>query len=177
MLKILLTSVVLMGALYANSGENVYKTKCIACHQMKGMMDMSEMKKMREKMQGASAQEKKSMKAAMKKKESGMRAPAMNMVSMRIKKMKPTKEAFIAFVEDYIQNPSQKKGVCMPMAYKRFGTMPPIGKGMSKEDRKLVATWLYENFSGSWDDSMGGAMCKNNNKKSMKCGAGKCGSK
>ena len=81
----------------------------------------------------------------------------------------------------------------MPMAYKRFGTMPPIGKGLSEAEREAVANWLYTNFKGSWDNSMGGMMCKKNNagskgkcgsgkcggksNKSMKCGAGKCGSK
>ena len=104
-----------------------------------------------------------------------MKAPPMPMVSMRLKKMlKNDREKFIAFVEDYIQNPSQEKGFCMPMAYKRFGTMPPIGKTLSKEERATVAAWLYDNYKERWDDSMGGKMCEMKNK-TMKCGSGKCG--
>ncbi len=89
-----------------------------------------------------------------------------------------TRADFIAFVEDYIQNPSQSKGYCMPMAYKRFGTMPPIGKGLTKKERATVAAWLYDNYKGSWGGSMDGKMCEMRNKgmSSMKCGGGKCGS-
>jgi len=102
------------------------------------------------------------------------KAPPMPKVSKRLKMMLTTREDFIAFVDDYIQNPSQKKGFCMPMAYQRFGTMPPIGKQLSKEERVTVAAWLHDNFKGSWDRSMDGKMCGMRNK-SMKCGSGKCG--
>lgn len=176
MLKVLVVTTVLALSLNASSGEEIYKQKCSSCHQLKGMMDMSQMKKMQQKMKNATQEEKMAMKDKMKAKmeKSGMKAPAFNMVSMRIKKMKNGKKEFIAFVEDYIQNPSQDKGVCMPMAYKRFGVMPPIGKGMSKDERKIIATWLYENFKSSWDSSMDAKMCKSNNK-NMKCGSNKCG--
>jgi hypothetical protein len=66
--------------------------------------------------------------------------------------------------------------------------MPAVGKGMSEKERELVAQWLYDNFEGSWKDSMGGMMCENKNmmngsgkcggqgNNSMRCGSGKCGS-
>jgi len=89
-----------------------------------------------------------------------------------------SKKEFVTFVKDYIQNPSQKKGYCMPMAYKRFGTMPPIGKGMTKEERDIVANWLYDNFKGKWEMNMDAKACSSrNSKKQMRCGAGKCGSR
>lgn len=175
MKKVLVGLFFVVSSLFAISGQSVYTQNCAACHQMKGMMDMSQMKAMKEKMQTASAEVKAQMKTDMKKKmqESGMKAPPMNMVSMRVKKMKgEDKASFVAFVKDYIVNPSQDKGVCMPMAYKRFGTMPPIGKSLSEAEREAVANWLYTNFKGSWNKSMGGMMCENKN---MKCGAGKCG--
>ena len=155
MIKILLTLTLLIASLYAKSGQDIYDKQCASCHQLKGMKQMQKMGQ--------------------------MKAPAFSMVSMRLKKMQDSKEKFIAFVEDYIQNPSQEKGFCMPMAYKRFGVMPPIGKAMSAEDRKIIATWLYDNFNESWDKSMDSKTCKNKNKKmkrgSGKCGEGKCGSK
>jgi len=148
MIKSLIVSTVLAVSAFALSGQEVYDNKCASCHQMKGMMDMSQMK-----------------------------APPMNMVSMRIKKTQGSKENFLIFVKDYIVNPSQDKGVCMPMAYKRFGVMPPIGKGMSSQEINLVSLWLYENFKGEWKDSKDGKTCDSNNAKSAdKCGAGKCGS-
>jgi mono/diheme cytochrome c family protein len=177
MKKLLLVFILGFVSLQANSGEEVYKAKCASCHAMKGMIDEAQMKEMRQKMQNASKEEKMAMRQNMMQKmqKSDMKAPPMPMVSKRLKMMLKTREEFITFVTDYIQNPSKKKGFCMPMAYKRFGTMPPIGKSLSKEERAAVASWLYDNFKGSWGDSMGGKMCEMKNKGMMKCGGGKCG--
>ncbi len=180
MKKLLLTALLSVSALYATSGEDVYKAKCAMCHANKGMMDKAQMMSMREKMQNASKEERMAMKEKMmqKMKKSGMKAPPMPMVSKRLKMKLSTRADFIAFVEDYIQNPSQSKGYCMPMAYKRFGTMPPIGKGLTQKERATVAAWLYDNYKGSWGNSQDGKMCEMRNKgmSSMKCGGGKCGS-
>lgn len=147
--------VLLSITVFGMTGESVYKAKCASCHAMKAKME-----------------------------KSGMLAPAMPMVSMRLKKMTGTKDKFIVFVKDYIQNPSQDKGFCMPMAYKRFGTMPAIGKGMTEKERTVVANWLYDNFKGKWGASKDAKACDSRNSKkcgskskkgSMKCGAGKCG--
>ena len=183
MKKSLLSLLLLGVTLFAATGEEVYKANCASCHAMQGMMSKQEKSAMREKMQNATQEERMAMKQKMMDKmhKSDMKAPAMPMVSMRLKKMMNNdRTKFIAFVDDYIQNPSQDKGYCMPMAYKRFGTMPPIGKGMSATDRQLVATWLYDDFKGSWNGSMDGQMCDMKNKgmkkgRGMKCGAGKCG--
>jgi len=172
MKKLLLVLVLGMSSLLASSGAEVYKAKCQMCHAPKGMMDKEQMKTMRAKMQSATKEEKMAMRESMavKMKKSGMRAPAMPMVSARLKSQLKSRAEFIAFVEDYIVNPSKDKGFCMPMAYKKFGTMPPIGKGMSKEDRANVSAWLYDNYKES-------GMCamKGKNKAAMKCGGGKCG--
>jgi len=171
MKKLLVVLVLGMSSLFASNGAEVYKTKCQMCHAPQGMMNQEQMQSMREKMKTATKEEKMAMreKMAMKMKKSGMRAPAMPMVSARLKSNLKTREAFINFVEDYIQNPSKKKGFCMPMAYKKFGTMPPIGKGMSKADRASVAAWLYDNYKST-------GMCEMKGKpKGMKCGSGKCG--
>lgn len=165
MIKYLLSSLLLVGSTFAIDGESVYKDKCIQCHQMKGMMDMSEMQAIRKKMQNATPQERQTMKKKMqaKMRESGMKAPAMEMVSLRLKKMIGSKEEFVAFVKDYIQNPSQEKGYCMARAYKNFGVMPAIGKDMSAEEREVIAVWLYTNFKGSWDNSADTQACSKRN--------------
>ena len=171
MKKLLLVLVLGIGSLYASSGEDVYKAKCSMCHAQKGMMSKEKMQGMRTKMQNSSKEEKMAMREKMvqKMKKKGMRAPAMPMVSARLKMNLKTRKDFISFVEDYIQNPSKDKGFCMPMAYKNFGIMPPIGKGMSKKDRANVAQWLYDTYKDS-------SMCEMKGKKGMKCGTGKCGS-
>ncbi|WP_457749683.1 hypothetical protein [Sulfurimonas sp.] len=177
MKKLFLVLILGFVSLQANSGEAVYKMKCASCHVMQGMMNATQMQEMRQKMQNATQEEKMAMREKMMQKmqKSKMKAPPIPMVSKRLKMMLKSRKDFITFVEDYIQNPSKEKGFCMPMAYKRFGTMPPIGKSLSKKERALVAAWLYDNFKGSWGASMGGKMCEMRNKKSMKCGAGKCG--
>lgn len=151
----------------AQDAKNIYQEKCISCHQLKGMMDMSQKQEMRKKMQNASEDERKKLKEDMKRKmeKSGMKAPAMNMISMRLKMKTKSKDEFIHFVKDYIQNPSQEKGHCMPMAYKRFGVMPAIGKGMNKDELESIAIWLYENFNGSWQTSEDAKACNKNNGK------------
>lgn len=171
MKNLLLILVLGMSSLFAATGAEVYKAKCQMCHAPKGMMDKAQMQTMRAKMQSASKAEKMAMreKMATKMKKSGMRAPAMPMVSARLKSQLKTRAEFIAFVKDYIQNPRKEKSLCMPMALKKFGKMPPIGKGMSKADRATVAAWLYDNYKDT-------GMCRMKGKaKGMKCGAGKCG--
>ena len=81
-------------------------------------------------------------------------APPMSEVSARVKKFHPTEREFVDFVKDYITNPSKDKGVCLPMAYKIFGVMPPIGKNMSDDSKKAVAKWLYYRFKMSWEEFM-----------------------
>ena len=188
MKKLLLVFVLGMSSLFASSGAEVYKAKCQMCHAPKRMMNKAEMQTMRAKMQNASAEEKMAMreKMAEKMKKNGMRAPAMPKVSARLKFQLKTRDEFIAFVEDYIQNPTQEKALCTPMALKKFGKMPPIGKRMSKEDRASVAAWLYDNFKSKNICEMkvkgmkcGGSKCGGTQKKeskAMKCGGGKCGS-
>ena len=192
MKKGLLSLLLIVGSLFALSGEDVYTQHCASCHTQNMKMDMDNRMDWRNKMQNATNAEKQIMRNNMMKEmqKNDMKAPSMPMISMRLKHKTGSKEKFITFVKDYIQNPSEEKGYCMPMAYKRFGVMPPIGKGMSEEERELIAQWLYNNFENSWNDSMGGMMCedrntntKNNSGKcggksnnSMRCGSGKCGS-
>ena len=174
MKKSFVSLLLIVSSLFALSGEEVYTQHCASCHTKDMMMNMGGMMEWRKKMQNSTKEEKQTMRQKMMKEmqDNDTKAPAMPMISMRIKHMTDSKEEFVAFVKDYIQNPSQEKGYCMPMAYKRFGVMPPVGKGMSEEERELVAQWLYDSFEGSWKDSMGGMMCENKN---MKCGSGKCG--
>ncbi len=79
-------------------------------------------------------------------------APPMNLVSAKIKQFYSRELEFVEFVKDYITHPSKDKGVCNQAAYSFFGTMPPIGEGMSEEEKELVAKWMYYNFEGIWLD-------------------------
>ncbi len=132
------------------SGQKVFDSKCVACH---------------------SEQMPKSMK--------DMKAPPMAKISAKVKHaFDDNKSKVIAFIADYIENPSQEKVKCMAMAVKKFGLMPPIGKGMSKEEREVVATWVFDNFEQKWEtkDCKSGD-CKGKMKvdRPGKCGVEKCG--
>jgi len=151
------------------TGENVYNSKCAKCHMLNAPMDMGKIEHME----------------TMQEMMRGMKAPPMAMVSAKVKHSVGNDEAaFTAFVMDYIKNPSRDKAVCMPMAIRRFGLMPPIGTSMSIEERAAVAVWLYKNFDEKWDDNKGMA-CKGvmgmegkrmmQDQNSMRCAAGKCG--
>lgn len=161
--KLLLVGLVATVALNAQTGTEIYNAKCAVCHQMKPMMDKA-------KMMAMSPQERMSMKAKMMK---TMKAPPLSKVSAKIKfELKNDKDAFVAFVKDYIVNPSADKSHCMPMALKKFGVMPAIGKGMSKEEVNTVALWLHDNFTNTWNPNEMGMMCKAKGK-GMKCGGDK----
>ncbi len=117
-------------------GYTVYKKYCSSCHLDK--ISMEKMKKI-EKMVKAG-------------KNPPLKAPPFPEVSARIKYFYPDKKEFIKFVVDYITNPSPEKSKCLPMALKKLGLMPPIGKSMSEKEKKAVAAWLYENYNTKWED-------------------------
>ena len=133
---------ILSPILFSQTGKTVYTKYCMSCHLMKSKIDED---------------------------KASLKAPPMNRVSERLKMSTSSKKEFIAYVNDYIQYPSQEKGFCRPKAYKRFGVMPAIGKSMTQEERELVAMWLYRHFKAS-----SGKNCANEDKKNnkhMKCGS------
>ncbi|WP_281950930.1 c-type cytochrome [Nitrosophilus kaiyonis] len=123
MKKLIFVSFMLFGLIYAQEGKDIYKKYCASCHILKPPMGFMKNKKMQH--------------------FDNIKAPPMAAVSKRVKMFYPKKEDFVRFVVDYIQNPSKEKGVCMPMAYKRFGTMPPIGKSLSDKEKEKVANFIY----------------------------------
>jgi uncharacterized low-complexity protein len=128
------------------TGQKVFDSKCVACH----------FEQMPEKM-------------------SDLKAPPMSRISAKVKHaFDDNKTQFVAFVADYIQDPSEEKAKCMARAIKNFGIMPAIGKAMSEEERNVVANWMFDNFDEKWEtkDCKSGD-CKGKGKN--KCGEGKCG--
>ncbi|EDP75187.1 c-type cytochrome [Hydrogenivirga sp. 128-5-R1-1] len=134
---LLLTSVAFAGSKeLLEKGEEVFRKSCSTCHlesvspeKLKGIRDVV--------------------------KSGGkppLKAPPMSEVSARVKKFYPEEEKFIEFVKDYITNPSREKGVCLPMAYKLFGVMPPIGRTLSEGEKEAVSFWLYHRFTDSWEE-------------------------
>jgi len=132
--------------LSANSGEEIFKAKCVSCHLMQPPAAM---------MNPGTPEFEKAINA--------LKAPPMAKVASMIKMHHEGKEAFVKFMNDYITNPDASKSVCMKRAIAGFGLMPAIGKSMSDADKTAVAEWIY-------------ATVKETKKtKGMKCGEGKCG--
>ncbi|WP_353662346.1 c-type cytochrome [Hydrogenimonas sp. SS33] len=130
-MKTNIVTALLLGAasLWASpEGAKVYENYCKACHTLQPPSAMA--------------------------RSQAMKAPPMMMVAHRVRRfVGGDKVRFVAFVTDYIRHPDRSKGVCMPMAYRRFGTMPPIGASMSVKERRSVAEWIYERFKstgGAW---------------------------
>ena len=129
-------ALLISSVLWAVDGYEVFKKSCSTCHRES--MAPEEIAGIREVVKRTG--------------KPPIKAPPMSEVSARVKKFYPTEEKFVQFVKDYITNPSKDKGVCLPMAYKLFGVMPPVGRSLSEEDREAVARWLYRNFSDSWEE-------------------------
>ncbi len=129
---------------------------------MKPMMDKEQMNKM----------SKEARMSMMEKMMRTMKAPPMSKVSAKLKDdFKDDKEKMVVFIKDYIVNPDVKKAHCMPMALKKFGVMPAIGKSLSADELDTIANWTIENFDEKWDPNAMGMLC--NTGESMKCGGEK----
>ncbi len=85
-----------------------------------------------------------------------LKAPPMIEVSNRLKENviitdeddDVKRRVIIAFVKDYIENPSVQYSMCHPMAIEKFGIMPSMKGKLSDEERQAVAEWIYDRYEG-----------------------------
>ncbi len=86
-----------------------------------------------------------------------LKAPPMIEVSNRLKEnviiadedTDVKRRVIVAFIKDYIENPSVQYSMCHPMALEKFGTMPSLKGKLSEEERQAVAEWVYDRYEGS----------------------------
>lgn len=182
MKKIIITLATLLLAtttLHAQTGEEIYNTKCLSCHVINSPIDM----------QGASGTPK------FTKAFHALVAPPMERVVMKVNGSYSNKETFVAFVSKYITNPSLEEAVCGKRGIKKFGLMPPIGKSMTDDEKTKVSSWIFDTIASKVGKSCSacksekktekGEDCDSTNKcgsgsstsKQMKCAPGKCGGK
>ena len=103
---------------FASSGaENLFDSKCAMCHIKTMPQDRSKMV-----------------------------APPLMGVMRHVKMAYPNKKDAVAFIADYVQNPTKAKAVCMPQKIARFGLMPSQKGNISDEELKVVASWMYDNY-------------------------------
>lgn len=54
----------------------------------------------------------------------------------------------IAFVKDYIDNPSVQYSMCEPMAIEKFGIMPSLKGKLTEAQKQAVSEWVYDHYEG-----------------------------
>jgi len=73
-------------------------------------------------------------------------APYAKDVVNKLKAETKTKEAFIAFVKDYIDEPDKRKSLYGKKAIKDFGLMPSLKGIMSDSEATGLAEYLYQKY-------------------------------
>jgi len=85
-----------------------------------------------------------------------LKAPPMNEVSNRLRENivitddddDVKRRVTIAFIKDYIENPSIQYSMCHPMAIEKFGIMPSLKGKLSETERQAVAEWIIDRYNG-----------------------------
>ena len=121
--SILLTTLLTTSALFSQSGEVLFTDYCASCHTTVVGVN-----------------------------ESGgevthiYEAPYAKDVVNKLKAETKTKEAFIAFVKDYIDEPDKRKSLYGKKAIKDFGLMPSLKGIMSDSEATGLAEYLYQKY-------------------------------
>ncbi len=126
---ILLTIALVSVVNAAPTDEALVKSKCSACHVMTRPQDMSKIV-----------------------------APPMMGVMRHVKMTYPNKAQAVAFIKDYVLNPSREKAICMPQKIERFGLMPSQKGSVTPKELEDIASWLYDNFPPKGFKGMGRGM-------------------
>jgi cytochrome c551/c552 len=100
-----------------SKGKVLFEKKCVACHTLSRPTDMST-----------------------------VTAPALNGVMRHLKMTYNEKSKAVAFIKDYVVNPSEAKAICMPQKIKRFGLMPSQKGAVTAEELEIIATWMFDNY-------------------------------
>lgn len=122
----------LAALLHGADGRDIYQKHCMRCH-----VEMMEKKEVIKHL-------------------STLKAPPMIEVSNRLKENviisddddDVKRRVIVAFVKDYIENPSINYSMCHPMAIEKFGIMPSLKGKLSDEERQAVAEWVYDRYEG-----------------------------
>ena len=74
-------------------------------------------------------------------------APYAKDVINKLKTETKTKEAFITFVKDYINEPDKRKSLYGKKAIKDFGLMPSLKGAMTDSESTGLAEYLYDKYA------------------------------
>jgi len=90
----------------------------------------------------------------MKAQRQHLKAPPISVVMERLKKYivvkiddeDVQKAVVVAYMQDYVMEPSIDKGICHVNCYVQFGTMPSQKGKVPREDLKKIASWVYDQY-------------------------------
>lgn len=131
MRSIIFTALIAVSLLGAD-GYKVYQNNCMKCHIQ--MMTKTE---------------------ALKSFHT-LKAPPMVEVANKLKNniqivdedIDVKRRVVIAFIKDYIDNPSVQYSMCEPMAIEKFGIMPSLKGKLNEAQKQAVAEWIYDHYEG-----------------------------
>ena len=134
----------------SNSAQNLFDNKCSMCHIKTMPQDKSKL----------------------------VAPPVMGLMH-HLKMKYPNKQDAVAFIVDYVQNPTRAKALCKPQKIQHFGLMPSQKGNITPQELQKVASWMFDtyppsNFKGGMMKKYGmqGNMQKQGmmNSKGMRCG-------
>lgn len=131
-MKTVWTILALSSLAFAADGYKVFQKQCMQCHVE--MMEKSEALKVLK----------------------TLKAPPMVEVSNRLKENimindddeMIKRRVVVAFIKDYIENPSIDYSMCHLGAIDRFGIMPSLKGKLKEDERQAVAEWVYDRYRG-----------------------------
>lgn len=131
-MRIIGMAAVMSALLFGADGKQIYQNHCMKCH-----VEIMEKKEVI-------------------KHFGSLKAPPMIEVSNRLKENvvitdednDVKRRVIVAFIKDYIENPSVQYSMCHPMAIEKFGIMPSLKGKLSEEERQAVAEWVYDRYEG-----------------------------
>ncbi|MCD6654658.1 MAG: c-type cytochrome [Sulfurovum sp.] len=123
MKNILLYTLLTSSAVLAQSGEAIFNTHCAGCHAT--ILGVNE---------------------AGGKVTNVYGAPYAKDVIDKLKAETKTKEAFVGFIKDYINEPDKRKSLYGEKAIKKFGLMPSLKGAMTDSEASILAEYLYSEY-------------------------------
>jgi len=123
MKDIVLFTALVASTLFAQSGGELFNTYCSSCHAT--VVGLNESGGEVTNVYGA---------------------PYAKDVISKLKTETKTKEAFVAFVKDYINEPDKRKSLYGKKAIKDFGLMPSLKGSMSDSESTKLADYLYSGY-------------------------------
>ena len=102
------------------SGESLFDAKCSVCHMKERPTPQT--------------------------RGSMVAPPAMGVMFHVKQAFGADKEAALAFVKEYVMEPSADKAKCLPRSLQRFGVMPSMKGSVTPEELALIAEHMYETY-------------------------------